>query len=73
MARTGSHDNFHFRLSEISTSSWFIFILLGGLMENTCLVIPLFAEERIEQEVLMKVVGMKADLVLRAALTRRLG
>ena len=42
-------------------------------MENTCLVIPLFAGERIEQEVLTKIVGMKADLVLRAALTRRIG
>jgi len=42
-------------------------------MENTCLVVPLFEEERIEQEVLIKLVGTKADLVLRAALTRRIG
>jgi hypothetical protein len=42
-------------------------------MENTCPLIPLFVEERIEQELLINLVGMKADLVLRAASTRRIG
>jgi hypothetical protein len=40
---------------------------------DACPVIPLFTGERIEQEVLMNLIGMKADLVIRASLTRRLG
>ncbi|HEU4824638.1 MAG TPA: hypothetical protein VFS97_14535 [Nitrososphaeraceae archaeon] len=63
------NDKFHSGLSEIVR---LVDILLRELMESTCPVIPLFTDERTEQEVLMNLIGMKADLVIRASLTRRL-
>jgi hypothetical protein len=63
------NDKFHSGLSEIVR---LVDILLRELMD-ACPVIPLFTDERIEQEVLMNLIGMKADLVIRASLTRRLG